>query len=801
MKNTQLRLALFVLCVVRPVRLQRPAAELCSRGRQVYGQFDDAEASRLFEACWQSAPHDASAALAYARVLQQLALAKSREGGNATSHNEAKRAKIRAFSVLKNVSMLWPPSLLSTTRAMKLELELDLEDAKLSSATVAQPPRWAWRHGDQTYFRAFLSPELQALARAVPQTSSEPWRHYSASATQQALHVPLNADRVHRATGSPMLVPPSAIKQAVQRLREHGVVVIGGGWREAEKNNSNGTGKDITRTLLAPALLRALRTELLGSIAAQQHHAPLRAPLQREHRLLTLEEANWSAGGAAGALQQLAEALSPLFAELSGASAGVGVANATTMFAGYGAGEAGANGLVDPYADASTPLAGASGAHRNEHKRRDQRECGNWCIPRWSLAELALINVLPGAASQTRHADVMPSVRCDYGATSRSAANSYESCTGDSCACGRRTFSVFVPLHDVNFDGGALQVWPGSHVNALNVDTAPSLHDNHRNTDSGEGRQTGDVATRMKAHNPSCAQGSNGDGVAHDDGEERSMIDHYDALGVRLALTAGSVVVYNSRLVHRGRAHCGDTERPMLMFTLTEDGAERQSDGRHFPHWGSNSNDTQPPPASGSSYSLLPRYGSAGAWRFSLADLASGRAAFLDAQLQHDVLSGSVVILDLDGRFQSASAHKRALEATPHANCLGVYERVRGQLVNNRPVYRQLIYSAGGTAERKLLYHKTSASRGPLWCIGSQSKTQRGGAWWFVASDAPTADLIGSSSNNSGSSRDRIWHAFDGSGGWLPVQGARLLQGAAALAKLSVQNRNQLTIISSAAAS
>ena len=100
----------------------------------------------------------------------------------------------------------------------------------------------------------------------------------------------------------------------------------------------------------------------------------------------------------------------------------------------------------------------------------------------------------------------------------------------------------------------------------------------------------------------------------------------------------------------------------MLMFTLTEDGAERQSDGRHFPHWGSNSNDTQPPPASGSSYSLLPRYGSAGAWRFSLADLASGRAAVLDAQLRHDVLSGSVVVLELDGLFRSGSAERRALE-------------------------------------------------------------------------------------------------------------------------------------------
>ena len=91
----------------------------------MYGEFDDAGASRLFEACWQSAPRDASAALAYARVLQQLALAKHREGGNTMSHDEANRAKTRAFGVLKNVSMLWPPSLLPTTRAMKLELELD----------------------------------------------------------------------------------------------------------------------------------------------------------------------------------------------------------------------------------------------------------------------------------------------------------------------------------------------------------------------------------------------------------------------------------------------------------------------------------------------------------------------------------------------------------------------------------------------------------------------------------------------------------------------------------------------------
>jgi hypothetical protein len=138
-------------------------------------------------------------------------------------------------------------------------------------------------------------------------------------------------------------------------------------------------------------------------------------------------------------------------------------------------------------------------------------------------------------------------------------------------------------------------------------------------------------------------------------------------LGV--AVRAGSVIVYNSRLVHRGRRHSGDVPRPILVMTLVEDGFELPEAGllpvppapapapAAATQGGSGSSGgalnvgLPPPPRAppqqtpqggappgGSTDALLPRYGESGAWRLSLADLASGRAWLLDRWVEEEGL-------------------------------------------------------------------------------------------------------------------------------------------------------------------
>ena len=113
--------------------------------------------------------------------------------------------------------------------------------------------------------------------------------------------------------------------------------------------------------------------------------------------------------------------------------------------------------------------------------------------------------------------------------------------------------SIFVALVDVTYNQGPLQVWPGSHRYDLN-------------------------------------------GLAH----ERHMVGDYPhELGVRVAVPKGSVVMYTSRLSHRGLANTTDRSRPNFMFSLFE---EVRGEGDHL---------EEIPKELELAEAILPEYGSA----------------------------------------------------------------------------------------------------------------------------------------------------------------------------------------------
>ena len=78
--------------------------------------------------------------------------------------------------------------------------------------------------------------------------------------------------------------------------------------------------------------------------------------------------------------------------------------------------------------------------------------------------------------------------------------------------------SVFVTLTNQSYEGGPLQVWPGSQKNAFN------------NVE------------------PEGATGA---------GERLPCHRHPEAMGIKLPMPAGSILMYSSRLVHRGSAYSG----------------------------------------------------------------------------------------------------------------------------------------------------------------------------------------------------------------------------------------------------
>ena len=88
------------------------------------------------------------------------------------------------------------------------------------------------------------------------------------------------------------------------------------------------------------------------------------------------------------------------------------------------------------------------------------------------------------------------------------------------------------------------------------------------------------------------------------------MLTDYDKeLGVRVApVPAGTVVVYVSRLVHRGSANTGLSTRPNAMFSVLE-----QRSGTVAPHM---------------LYALLPQYGNTSAgYNVTLSTMCAGAGA------------------------------------------------------------------------------------------------------------------------------------------------------------------------------
>ena len=145
----------------------------------------------------------------------------------------------------------------------------------------------------------------------------------------------------------------------------------------------------------------------------------------------------------------------------------------------------------------------------------------------YRLAELAAVIVKPGAEAQPRHVDTYPDFE-------RVASGR------DVLGAEPLVVSAFLSLSDTHEDMGPLEVWPGSHLNHFAYDSV--------------------------------------------------LTDYDKILGVRVApVPAGTVVVYVSRLVHRGSANTGLRTRPNAMFSVLE-----QRAGTVAPHM---------------LYALLPQYG------------------------------------------------------------------------------------------------------------------------------------------------------------------------------------------------
>jgi tetratricopeptide (TPR) repeat protein len=194
-------------------------------------------------------------------------------------------------------------------------------------------------------------------------------------------------------------------------------------------------------------------------------------------------------------------------------------------------------------------------------------------LPRMMLAELAAISVFNGAKAQVVHADTSADLLLGESEGGRSrereqeqrAAGTTEKLDTQRGAAEGGLLSIFVTLGGQTAAGGALQVWPGSHLNAFN-NIEPE------GTMGGEGE-------RLPCH------------------------DHPPELGVRLPMPAGSIIVYTSRLVHRGSAHSDPAAGPRhtLMLSVALD------------------TDAVPAPAT-RQYALLPRYGDAhGGFRVAMS--------------------------------------------------------------------------------------------------------------------------------------------------------------------------------------
>jgi uncharacterized membrane protein YgcG len=422
--------------------------------------------------------------------------------------------------------------------------------AAVAAAVAAwEPPHWAWRHSDASYFRAFLPPSLQAAARGCATA-----RCYSVRAVEGALLVPLLPQGGSVGGGSSgdggggggggsggggggggglawdtAAAGAAVAAKVAATVRRYGTAVIGGGLTEPSDGAAAAAAATTTTgspTLLAPPLLEALRLRLAGvalraaksaqaskaaaearggtvktvnGIPVPTEMAPIRAPAYRRHHMLHLAEdfGRSPAEPAARALQLVARALLPVFARLTPPNGGAN--------SGGDGGDGGGDG----------DGGGARG------------------VRRLAVSELNLIEVLPGASSQSRHSDILPDVTscaaCDGnssdtpGVASPAPSGEEADAAGGTpweCVCGRRTWSVFVPLVDVAHAGGATQVWPGSQRSLMNVDHAPSFE------------------LGSKKHPDEAEHGKHGDAYSGD-GDGNSLVDHFDPLGVRLAVRAG----------------------------------------------------------------------------------------------------------------------------------------------------------------------------------------------------------------------------------------------------------------------
>lgn len=158
------------------------------------------------------------------------------------------------------------------------------------------------------------------------------------------------------------------------------------------------------------------------------------------------------------------------------------------------------------------------------------------------LVEYSAMVTYPGATRQERHHD--------------SAMESI-----DSAKSTAKVVSVFVYLADVHADGGALDVWPGTHTHYHFLED-----------------------------------------------EERDLM--MSAPAIRIEVPAGSVVIYDSRLLHRGAENTSPCPRPSLYFSfMSRSGA----------------------PPKGPTYSLHPQYTRrAGGREISLADVVDGALTGID---------------------------------------------------------------------------------------------------------------------------------------------------------------------------
>jgi hypothetical protein len=642
-------------------------ADACASGRASFSRWELREAARFWQQC---AENDVAGRLALGRSLQLLAMGREVLGANTTVCNGSSSSSGGCGDASQTAMRIWGKqadgvlrqaarrfyAARGTATALLAEIEQHRQGLAATAAphkpfgvregraggrskpscigsSLHHPPRWAWRHGDSTYFRSFLPQRMRAIAhecsngrqRGVP-SDTDSRRCFSRRVVEEELLVRLRPQG--GVVWDTAAAGAGAAAAMAQRIRQHGCAVIGGGLSAPSRAGAGGSMTPPGPTLLPPHLLEALRAQLSGvaARAAQKaaarvarfavlkqanegsaaemarfgtppvmlngvpvpvEMAPIRGPHARRHHMLSLADDFGSSPSeehnpAARALQLLARALLPLFARL-------------------------------------TPPDG------------DGRSAGAGGMRRMAISEMTVIEALPTASSQMRHADILPDVE-QYCGTCHGNSTDIGGAAGPQgeeeevkeCVCGRRTWSVFVPLNDVAYEGGATQMWPGSHRHLLNVDHAAVY-------ELGSGLDVENDKRRIAEENAKVM-----DDDAPCDGDGNSLVDHFDPLGVRLAVRAGSLIVYNSRLVHRGRRHAGDTPRPLLVLTLVEDGFELPESGLLSPDGGLKGPAQKVSQGGatprGSTDALLPRYGESGAWRLSLADLASGRGWLLDEE-------------------------------------------------------------------------------------------------------------------------------------------------------------------------